>query len=356
MDAKREVTELRSQIAKLDEEIVQRLDARARLSRDIHNRIETDPSADVSEKEWLDHLISLSNGEQPAENLRGILQQIRASARGIEQPARVSYLGPEGSFCHHMALGYFGKGATFVEGASVEEVLEEVVRGRAAYAAFPFESSIDGLVQSSVTALSHTDLMIVAERSLSAPQQLMSRAAAASDIEKVYATAATRASCSRFLDKELPRASVIDVRSPVVAAALAAEEVHAAAIVPEPSGLAAGLSLLRENVGDMPDLKLRYCVASQRPASRSGSDVTCLLFSVDDSAGALFDVLKHFAERGINVKKLHSRPVPRETWSYVFYVEIGGHVTERQVVTALEAVKRSTKYLKVLGSFPLVSG
>jgi chorismate mutase/prephenate dehydratase len=356
MDVKREVLDLRTQIAKLDEEIVQRLDARARISREIHNRLETDPSADVNEKEWLDHLQSLSNGELPAESLRGILQQIRASARGIEQPARVAYLGPEGSFCHHMALGYFGAGASFVESASVEEVLEEVVRGRAAYAAFPFESSVDGLVQTSVTALSHTDLVIVAERTLSAPHQLMSRATAITDIEKVYATAATRVSCSRFLDKELPRASVIDVRSSVVAAALAAEEVHAAALVPEPSGRGAGLSLLRDNVGDLPDVKLRYCVVSQRPASRSGTDVTCLLFSVDDSAGALFDVLKHFAERGINVKKLHSRPVPRETWSYVFYVEIGGHVTERQVVTALEAVKRSTKYLKVLGSFPQVSG
>ncbi|MEI9950549.1 MAG: prephenate dehydratase domain-containing protein [Pseudomonadota bacterium] len=116
-----------------------------RISRDIHNRIETDPSADVNEKEWLERLIALGSGELPAENLRGILQQIRASARGIEQPARVAYLGPEGSFCHQMALGYFGPGATFIETASVEEVLEEVVRGRAAYAAFPFESSVEGL-------------------------------------------------------------------------------------------------------------------------------------------------------------------------------------------------------------------
>ena len=140
MDAKREILDLRAQIAKLDEEIVQRLDARAKISRDIHNLIETDPSADVNEKEWLERLVALSSGELPAENLRGILQQIRASARGIEQPARVAYLGPEGSFCHQMALGYFGPGASFIETASVEEVLEEVVRGRAAYAAFPFES------------------------------------------------------------------------------------------------------------------------------------------------------------------------------------------------------------------------
>ena len=316
----------------------------------------SDPGSDVNEKEWLAGLAASSSGDLPVESLQGIFRQIRASARGIEQPARVAYLGPEGSFCHHMAIGYFGNGANFAECLSVEEVLEEVVRGRAAYAAFPFESSVDGLVQSSVTALSHTDLVIVAERTLASPHQLMTRASAISDVEKVFATAATRASCTRFLDKELPRAAVIDVRSPVVAASLAAEDPQAAAIVPEPSGQSAGLALLRDNVGDLPDLKFRYCVASQRPASRSGSDVTCLLFSVDDGAGALFDVLKHFAERGINVKKLHSRPVPRETWSYVFYVEIGGHVTERQVVTALEAVKRSTKYLKVLGSFPLVSG
>ena len=124
MDAKREVIDLREQIAKLDEEIVQRLDARAKLSRDIHQRIETDPSADVNEKEWLDHLLSLSSGELANDSLRGILQLIRAAGRGIEQPARVAYLGPEGSFCHHMALGYFGQGATFVEAASVEEVLE----------------------------------------------------------------------------------------------------------------------------------------------------------------------------------------------------------------------------------------
>jgi chorismate mutase/prephenate dehydratase len=137
MDVKREVLDLRTQIAKLDEEIVQRLDARARISREIHSRLETDPSADVNEKEWLGQLLSLSSGDLPAESLRGILQQIRASARGIEQPARVAYLGPEGSFCHHMALGYFGAGASFIESPSVEEVLEEVVRGRGAEPAIP---------------------------------------------------------------------------------------------------------------------------------------------------------------------------------------------------------------------------
>jgi chorismate mutase/prephenate dehydratase len=210
------------------------------------------------------------------------------------------------------------------------------------------------LIQTSVTALAGTELVMVGERTLPATFQLMGRSRTLADLEKVYATPVAHAACQRFLDKELPRVTVIDVRSARVAAELAAEDDAAAAIAPEQSGRDRGLEVVRGNVGDVPDVKIRYGIASARPAMRSGNDLTCLLFSVDDSPGALFDVLRHFAERGINLKRLHSRPVRREAWDYVFYVEIGGHLTERPVITALEAVKRTTKYLKVLGSYPVV--
>jgi chorismate mutase/prephenate dehydratase len=154
------------------------------------------------------------------------------------------------------------------------------------------------------------------------------------------------------LDSELPRVSVIDVRSMKVAADLAQEDATSAAIVPEPTGREQALNVLRENVADVAEIKMRYAIAAPRPASRSNADVTCLLFSIDDKPGSLFDILRHFAERGINLRRLHSRPAGREPWDYVFYVEIGGHATDRSVITALEAVKKSTRYLRVLGSFP----
>jgi chorismate mutase/prephenate dehydratase len=195
--------------------------------------------------------------------------------------------------------------------------------------------------------------VLVGERMTQATYHLMARVVELKDIEKVYATPLGQAACQRFLDTELPRVTVIDVRSPLIAAQLAREEQGAAAIVPERAGRNAGLDSRRANIGDESILKMRYGIAAQRPAMRSGNDVTCLLLSVDDAPGSLFSVLKHFAERGVNLRKLQSRPVlPHGTWDYVFYVELGAHVTERSVVTALEAIKRSTKYLKVLGSFP----
>jgi chorismate mutase/prephenate dehydratase len=352
-DERRDRSELRDKLAEIDREILERLDARARASRALAANAE--PTPDVGEREWLEALVRASSGEMPAESVRAIFGQIRAAARALERPVAIAYVGPEGAFCHEAALGHFGASARFVPAPGIAEALEEVVRGRAGFAVFPFESSVDGLVQPAVTALAETDLMLVGERVLAASYDLMAKGTDLGAIEHVYATAVGQASCQRFLDAELPRASVIDVRSPVVAAELAREESNAAALVPERVGRAAALDSVRVNIGDEPELKVRYGFASARPAMRSGNDVTCLLFSVDDAPGSLFGVLRHFAERGVNLRKLQSRPVPHGSWDYVFYVELGAHVTERPVTTALEALKRTTRYLKVLGSFPVAA-
>ncbi len=354
-DRKRDIAELRQRIGEVDRELVQRLDARARLSKKLRALVEGEPAIDVGEREWLATLASYSSGELPAESLRAVFRQIRAEARALEQPTRVAYLGPEGSHCHQVARGWFGASATFIDSATVAEALDEVVRERAACAVFPFESTMDGLAQPAVTSLAQTELVMVAARTLPAMYSLMSRTGNASDLDKVYATPAAHAACERYLARVLPKATVLDVRSPVVAAQLASEDHGSAALIPEECGRAADLAVAEANVGDEPDLAYRYGLASARPASRSGNDTTALLFSIDDTPGALFDVLKHFAERGINLSKLQSRPVRGESWAYLFYVEVTGHVTDRPVVTALEAIKRATKYLKVLGSFPTLS-
>lgn len=352
MEPRRSPTELRTEIARLDREILERLEARARASKEIRARAENEPAPDVSDREALAALLAASSGDLAPEALGAVFSVIRASARAIEQAPRVAYLGPEGGFCHVLSRAHFGAAGPFIECPSVREALEEVARGRAAYAVFPFESSVDGLVQASVTALIDTELVIVGARTQPMTFQLMSLGRALGDLEKVYTTPVGHAACQRFLDSELPRVSVIDVRSMKIAAELAQEDPASAALLPEPTGREQALELLRGNVGDVAESKMRYAIAAPRPASRSGSDVTCLLFSIDDKPGSLFDILRHFAERGINLRRLHSRPAGREPWDYVFYVEIGGHATERSVITALEAVKKSTRYLRVLGSFP----
>lgn len=354
-DRRREVQEIRERIARLDGEIGERLDARARLSNEIRALSESEPVADGGEAEWLEKLVAGSTGDMPAESLRAIFREVRAAGRAIEQPARVAIVGPEGGFCHQSALEAFGATTQTVETASAAEALSEVTRSRAAFAMIPFESSNEGFSQPSLMALAETELVLVGERFASATYSLMSLGSDKSQLEKVYMTAAAHAACQRFLDAELPRATIIDVRSPRVAAELAKESSTAAAVVPERAGRAAGLELVRPNVGDAADARSRYGIAGLRPAPRSGHDISCLLFSTDNQPGSLYDTLRHFAERGINLRKLQSLPSSRDGFEYIFYAEISGHASDRAVVTALEAIKRSVGYFRLLGSFPTAS-
>lgn len=353
-DRSRAIAELKQRIFAIDQKILGELEARLRLSRALSEHFEAGPpTIDGDDRQWLAELERKASGDVPIECLRAVFKQIRAVGRGLEQPVRVAYVGAAGSFGHEMAQAYFGPVVPLVECATTADALSEVLRGRAAFAVFPFESSVDGLVHSSITALAQTELVMVGARSLRAQYDLVSRDGTLEDVDRIYATATAAATCEGFIDRELSLTSLIDVRSPFVAAQLARDNGRTAAIVPETCARDAGLSVVRSNVGDAAELRFRYGIASVRPAPRTDEDTTSLLFSVDDAPGSLYAVLRHFAERRINIGKLQSRPVTSENWDYIFYVEIGGHVTDRAVVTALEAVKTTTKYLKILGSFPV---
>ncbi|HET9958247.1 MAG TPA: prephenate dehydratase domain-containing protein [Polyangiaceae bacterium] len=354
-DRRREVQELRENVARVDAEICKSLDARASLSKKIHGLLEAEPSADGSEGEWLEKVLANSTGEMPAESVRVIFRAIRAAGRAIEQPVRIAVVGPEGGFCHQSTLEAFGATTQTIECATAQEALAEVTRSRAAFAVFPFESSAEGLQQPTLLSLADSDLVLVAERFLPSSYDLMSTGDEMSGVERVYMTAFAHAACQRFLDAELPRATIIDVRTPKDAADLAREAKSSAAVVPERCGRHAGLERLRENVGDLPDLRIRYGVAGQRPAARTGRDISCLLFSVENEPGSLYEVLRHFSERGINLRKLQSIPARRDGFEYYFYAEITGHASDRPVVTAFESVKRSVRYFRLLGSFPSAS-
>jgi chorismate mutase / prephenate dehydratase len=350
-DRRREVEDLRRQMAEADADILRGLQRRAHLARQIGSLGPGTPISPAGEREQLALLEKMAADELPGEVVRAVFREIRAATAPLERPARVAYAGPEGGFSHVAAQRQFGLGATLVSVESVEVAIDEVTRQRTDFAVIPFESSLEGPLQTSIEALSATELLLAAKIEISAGLDVMGRASHAAEIDKLYAYAADRLACQKYVTSH-PKAAVIDVRSPLAACQMCLQDPSGAAIVAEAVGQQAGLVAVETNVGDHADVRVRYGVISTRPTQRSGADTTALIFGVHDAPGALFDVLKHFAERGINLQTIHSRPRRGENWNYLFYVEVTGHVTDRGVVTALEEIKRETRLLKVLGSFP----
>jgi len=76
------------------------------------------------------------------------------------------------------------------------------------------------------------------------------------------------------------------------------------------------------------------------------------MFSLKDRVGALHDILIPFKNYRINLTKIESRPSKVKAWKYYFFVDMEGHHLDPKVAKALSILKKSTTYLKILGSYP----
>jgi chorismate mutase/prephenate dehydratase len=352
VEGRREVDELRQEMAKLDAQILVALDKRARAARLLREaRKDHAPLLPLTDHAAIRELAARSTGDMPQDSLRDIFREIYAACLALELPVRVAYVGPEGGPTHAAACGRFGGPGVFVT-EDAAAALDEVARRRAEFAVVPFETSADGPVVASVTALMASDLRIVEVLDARVALHLMNRTGNPADVERVYVTASDHALCQRFLTETDPRPVIVDVKMPLLACQLAAEDAKAAAIAHEAFGTRLGLETARRDVLDAEGQRVRYAVAGARPSSRTGDDVTSLAFSVQDAPGSLLDVLKIFAERGINLSNIQSHPVDGQAWQYLFYVDLAGHFTDRPLVMAFEEMKRITRFFRVLGSYP----
>ena len=353
-DHRREVDELRQEVGKIDAQLLSSLERRGKLSKrigELRKSITTPPT--LPNPNQIEALVGKAQGDIPVAALREIFREIFATCFSLEQPVVVSYCGLDGGFAHAAARSRFGVAAEYISGETVLAAIDEVSRQRANYAVVPFETKADGLLQSTIAALTETEVKIVDAFELVVNLQLASKASSLGEIEKVYAMPKDRAHCQRFLATEMPGAQVLDVKTPLGACQLAAADPRAAALVHEGFTAEYALEIVKRNVRDDGDDRVRYAIVGTRPSSRTGSDLTGLVFAVSDSPGALHEILRQFAERGVNLTKIQSRPTPGESWQYLFFIEVQGHATDRPIIGAIEDVRRLSKFFKVLGSYQL---
>ena len=162
-------------------------------------------------------MVEQSMGDDlPLEVVRAFLRQAHAATSSLERPVGVAFVAPEVGFClcQVAAQKHFGLGDPPAPAETTELALDEVRRQRADYAVFPFESTLEGPLQSSVEALSASELSLTAKIELSPTLCLMSKSGNPADVEKLYAHASDQLASQKFI-ASLPNATLVDVRSPL---------------------------------------------------------------------------------------------------------------------------------------------
>ncbi|MBI5188212.1 MAG: prephenate dehydratase [Nitrospirae bacterium] len=350
-----ELEKLRGEIDEIDNEILKLLNKRAEIVINIAHIKRNEKEKFYSperERQILERLTTLNKGPFPNDTLKVIYREILSASLSLEEPLRVACLGPLATFTHLAALRHFGSSATFVPVESIKGVFDAVEAGKAEFGVVPIENSNEGVISYTLDMFMDYDLKVSAEVMLEISHNLLSKSGDKARIKKIYSNPQATAQCRRWLESNIPRIPILESTSTAKAAELASQNDEAAAIASELAAKVYDLHFVERHIEDSKHNFTRFLVISKEFPPKTGRDKTSIMFSIKDRPGALHDILSPFKRAKINLTKIESRPSKRKAWEYIFFLDMEGHIDDRKVRKAIDNIKDSCLYLKVLGSYP----
>lgn len=303
------------------------------------------------EQAVLDRICRLNPGPIVDDGLRAIYREIMSSALSLEKSMTIAYLGPEATFTHQAAIQRFGASLRYSAQKTIPDVFTEVSKKRADYGVVPVENSTEGVVTHTLDMFVDSDLKIVAQIVLPVRHCLLSNYRR-SQIKTLYAHPQSLGQCRDWVRTNLPRVEIIETSSNARSAELAAAEKNSAAIAGALAAEKYRVPIVDYDIQDNVTNATRFLVLGRQCSPPTGNDRTSVMFSVMDRVGALYRALAPFRRYRINMTKIESRPSKRKAWEYFFFVDCGGHMSDKKVAKALSQLGEHCSYVKVLGSFP----
>lgn len=355
-----DLSELREKIDIIDAQLVHLLNQRAELVVQV-GKIKRQSGVPIyaphREQQVLKKVLGLSQGPLPAKTIEAVYRELMSGSFHLEQPLRIGFLGPVGSYSHFAAVKHFGSSVDYEDLRAVEGVFTEVARGHVDYGLVPIESSSGGGVAETMDAFAqfHAQVSIYAEVQLELRRCLLSNVLP-NQIQRIYSTSEAFSHCRKWLSLQFPAAELIVMDSSATAAKRARDETESlgnvAAIGNELAGESYGLHVLFQDIQDQANHTTRFLVLSRQETEPSGDDKTSIMFVTPDRPGALVEVLSVFKRAGVNLSHIDKRPSGRVNWEYKFFVDASGHGADPKFAETIGEVRAHCKELTVLGSYP----
>ena len=270
-------------------------------------------------------------------------------------PKRLAFFGPAGTHTEQACVNYDAE-AILLPYMPISEVVAAVESGEADECVIPIENSLQGSVTDTLDILvHHSSLSIRHELVLPIRHFLVaSRAAAVESIDFVYSHPQALGQCREFLATRLPNAEVLASLSTAAAVEdMLGRGPGAAAIATRRAAELHGCAVIAEGIEDIESNMTRFVVLAPTDHARTGADKTSACFSFDEDApGMLHGVLAEFANRGINLAKIESRPTRQSLGRYIFLIDFEGHRQDTVVREVLARIEEEVSMLKIFGSYP----
>lgn len=277
-------------------------------------------------------------------------------------PKTMGVLGPRGTHSEAAAVYLNGRLPEPCELVTVPDLfdcLQEVEDGTLDTALVPVENSLEGAIHITLDMLARSEsLCVLRELIWPVHNQLMAKCGAA-EIRRIYSHPQPISQCRAYLQAHYPQAEIIKTTSTARAAELVAAEPASsgwAAICTERAGTLTGLRTIAAEIQDNMANCTRFFQVSRRGTESQvlPKEKVLIICQINGrKAGALYEVLKEFAQRGINLTRIESRPARTELGDYIFFFDLEYTPDERLLQESIRAVAEKSIWLKNLGVFPV---
>lgn len=357
-EQEKELRVLRDQIDSIDRQMHELLNKRAKCAQSV---------AEVKQKHQGDQSAVFYRPEREAQVLRAVMErnegpladkevarlfrEIMSVCLALEEPMRVAFLGPEGTFTQQAAQKHFGHSARNLPMQSLRDVFREVQSGAAHYGVVPIENSTEGVISHTLDLFKQYDLKICGEVEVPVHLHLLVNKGDDLDaIKRIYSHQQSLAQSRDWLDARYPHVEKIAVSSNAEAARIAAGEgVGSAAIAGDMAADLYELDPAIKNIEDQADNATRFLIIGDQDVGSSGDDKTSILISVPDTPGALYQLLEPFHRYQLSLTRVETRSSSKNS---LFYIDFEGHSESELVQKALSELIQSSIELKILGSYP----
>lgn len=357
MTDRKHLADVRARIDALDQQMLELVNERGRMAQEVARiKREHGEQGDFyrpeREQEVLRRIQSLNTGPLSDEVVTRLFREVMSACLALQEPLKIGFLGPEGTFTQAAALKQFGHGVQLQPLTSIDAIFREVEAGDMHYGVVPVENSTEGVVNHTLDCFLTSPLQVVGEVELRIQQNLASRETELQAIRRVYSHQQGLAQCRGWLDSRLPGAERVTVDSTAEAARLAAMEEGAAAVASDAAIDMYGLGALAEGIEDISGNTTRFLVIGPESPPPTGDDKTSLVVSRSDRPGGLVSLLEPLARHDINMTRLDARPSRQGVWEYAFFIDLLGHADDARVSAALAEMREQASLLRVLGSYP----
>lgn len=273
---------------------------------------------------------------------------------------KLYFLGPEGTYAQQAMEQLVAKYDIKVEQKiplnPITAILKTVDNDKNAFAVLPIENSIEGIVRETIdnlVKLEDENLKITAETVIPISHCLMSEAKNPSEIKYIISHPQALGQCSGYICENLKGVTVLEAASTSEAARQAKEKgKEYAAIASKIAAKNFDLNILAEQINDEKDNKTRFILLTRTPLSATENAKTSIFFSVKNEPGSLVKVLNIFDQENINLMYIESRPSKKKMGEYNFCLDLEGHITDKNIASAIEKAEKITNRIVVTGSYP----